>query len=109
MSTLEQPSCGHGNFDVRAEVSRLTSAEGGPVTGYVADITVTCRDCGTPFAWLGVGRGVSSRSPAVSASRTELRAPIEPASPAGVTRQSATRFWPPGPGQVILSGPEEPA
>lgn len=73
-------ACPHGNFDVHAEVSRLSETDGGPVTGYSADIRVNCRDCAEPFRWVGLQAGLMRDRPMVSVDETELRAPIRPAS-----------------------------
>jgi len=74
--------CQHEHFAAHVEVNRLTDAEGGPVTGYAADITVRCAACGQPFEWIGVPGGLSPGQPMCSVDRTELRAPIHPAAPA---------------------------
>lgn len=67
------------NFDAYTRVGRLTETEGGPVTGYAADITIKCRDCGLPFRFRGLAAGSHYAEPRVSADGTELRAPLEPA------------------------------
>lgn len=80
----EQPAradsagCDHPVFESRVEVSRLTSSDGGPVTGYAADITIRCRACGLPFRFLGLPCGLSPEQLMVSVLGDELRAPIEP-------------------------------
>jgi hypothetical protein len=71
-------SCDHQQFAGAVEVSRLTGTEGGPVTGYAADIKIKCADCGRPFRFVGVPGGVSPNQPTVSLAGDELRAPIEP-------------------------------
>ena len=73
-------ACPHLNFAASVEVNRLTDVEGGPVTGYSADITVQCADCGEPFRWIGVPAGMSPARPMCSADEAELHAPIRPAS-----------------------------
>jgi hypothetical protein len=72
--------CPHEDFDVYAAINRLTSVEGGPVTGYSANIRVECRNCKEPFRWIGLPAGIDPRRPACSVDETELRAPIRPAS-----------------------------
>ena len=71
--------CLHENFNCQANVFRLTDSEeeNSRVTGYSADITVSCRDCSMPFQWLGQ-RGISTKEPMVSVDKLELRAPLIP-------------------------------
>ena len=77
-------SCDHENFVADVAVNRLTTDEGGPVTGYSADVRVRCLDCDEPFVFIGVPVGCTPRFPAASLTGDELRAPIRPASaPAG--------------------------
>lgn len=73
-------ACEHPDFAAHVEVNRLTSTEGGPVTGYTADIKVNCIECGEPFRWTGLQAGASPRRPMCSVDETELRAPLRPAS-----------------------------
>jgi hypothetical protein len=49
----------HNNFQCQAEINRLTSVEGGPVTGYHVDVKVWCADCNEPFHFVGVPFGMS--------------------------------------------------
>lgn len=72
--------CEHLNFYVHANVGRLSHDEGGPITGYCADITVKCNDCGLPFRFIGLAAGNHYAEPRVSADGKELRAPLEPAT-----------------------------
>lgn len=80
MTTDPDKPCPHEDFMASVEVNRLTSTEGGPVTGYSADIRVQCADCGEPFRWIGVEAGMMPDRPMVSVDETELHAPIRPAS-----------------------------
>lgn len=73
-------ACPHENFAACVTVNRLTDGDGGPVTGYMADIRVQCEGCGEPFRWIGTPAGFSPRQPMVSVDETELRAPLRPAS-----------------------------
>jgi hypothetical protein len=73
-------TCEHKNFKANVAVGRLTAVEGGPVTGYSADVTVACADCGLPFRFIGLAAGNHYAEPRVSVDGTELRAPIEPAT-----------------------------
>lgn len=68
--------CQHEEFEARVDVNRLTAKEGGGVSSFVADIGVTCAQCGTRFHFLGVQQGLSFRRPMASADGLELRAPL---------------------------------
>lgn len=74
-----QLACSHESFKANVRVGRLTNTDGGPVTGYCADITVTCADCGLPFRFIGLAAGNHHAEPRVSVDGVELRAPLEPA------------------------------
>ncbi|MGH9095585.1 MAG: hypothetical protein ACRDXE_10530 [Acidimicrobiales bacterium] len=73
-------ACPHENFQALVEVARITKEEGGPVTGYNAEIRVHCADCDEPFRWIGVQAGMKADRPMCSVDERELRAPIRPAS-----------------------------
>ena len=82
-------NCTHENFECRASIGRLTD-ENNPehVVAYVADLNVTCADCGLPFEWIGIPAGISNAQPRVSMDATELRAPLRPSSdPVEQTKQ----------------------
>ena len=70
--------CDHMNFAANVAVNRIQEGEGGPVTKYMADVTVKCADCGTPFRFIGLPAGIDFKSPMVSVNGEELRAPIAP-------------------------------
>lgn len=77
-------ACPHPDMLVAANVYRLT--DDGPTDpaaqplAYHVDVTVTCTSCGERFVFDGVPVGVSPDHPTCSLDRTELRAPIRPAS-----------------------------
>ena len=73
-------ACMHPDFAANVEVNRLTSTEGGPVTGYSATVNVWCIACDEPFRWIGVPAGLSGSRATCSVDETELRAPLRPAS-----------------------------
>lgn len=73
-------ACPHDDLEAWVDVNRLTAVEGGPVTGYAADIRVKCAQCGEPFRWIGCQAGLSPARPMVSVDEAELRAPLRPAS-----------------------------
>lgn len=72
-------TCEHNNFQCMANIGRLCGEEGGPITGYTADIEIRCADCGLQFRFVGLNAGSSHIEPRVSIDGTQLRAPIEPA------------------------------
>lgn len=80
MSIDPDKPCPHEDFNANVGVHRLTSVEDGPVTGYSADITVWCADCGEKFRWIGVRAGLSPGRPMCSIDEFTLAAPIRPAS-----------------------------
>jgi hypothetical protein len=59
-------ACPHKNFSANVNVNRLTKTEGGPVTGYTAEITVKCDQCGKPFQFLGLEPGLDTQGARVS-------------------------------------------
>jgi hypothetical protein len=75
-------ACPHEDFDAFIEVNRLTGSDdpGAPVTGYAADIRLSCSACKEPFRWIGVQAGLMGGRPMCSVDETELRAPMRPAS-----------------------------
>lgn len=65
--------CSHHEFAAKVAVNRLED-----IAGFSADITITCKDCGTPFTFIGVEGGLSFAKPMVSPLGVELRCPIRP-------------------------------
>lgn len=83
MSIDPAKPCEHETFHTDVGVHRLTNCRmptGGPVTGYTADITVRCVECGERFRWLGLDQGVHPGHPTVSVNGLEMRAPLCPES-----------------------------
>jgi hypothetical protein len=72
--------CQHIRFQCQANIGRLSHEDGGPITGYCAEITVKCSECGLPFRFIGLEAGNDPFLPRVSIDGTELRAPLEPAT-----------------------------
>lgn len=70
--------CKHNIFQGDVKVGRLIDTDNGPVNGFVAEVRVNCVDCGMPFQWIGLERGLHYGKPTVSADGFELRAPITP-------------------------------
>jgi hypothetical protein len=71
--------CEHMYFAVSANIARLTASEGGPVTGFVAEIHIVCKDCGKPFQFLGLEPGFDSQGARVSLDGLEANLAITPA------------------------------
>ena len=68
--------CSHHNFDASVHVNRLEN-----IMAFSADIKITCKDCGTPFTFIGVPCGLNMRHPMASPGGIELRCPIQPLTP----------------------------
>lgn len=78
LETKELKKCEHNNFVVHHKVGRLTSGEGGPVTGFVFEAKVQCSECGQFFEFIGLPGGTSYDHPTTNFDFTELRQPIRP-------------------------------
>jgi hypothetical protein len=76
---LDKP-CPHEHFAAQVDVQRLTDTDDGPVTAYIAEVTVTCEDCDEPFRWTGVPAGFSGAHPTCSIDEKTLNAPMRPSS-----------------------------
>ena len=72
------PKCDHMNFSAEVDVHRLTRDEGGPVTGYMADVRVRCLECGKPFQFLGLPAGVDTQAATVSVDGLEAHLALCP-------------------------------
>mgnify|MGYP001006398901 CR=1 FL=1 len=70
--------CVHMNFAASVGVGRLTQTEGGPVTGYVAEIRVNCADCGKRFQFLGLEPGYDNQGARVSLDGLEANIALAP-------------------------------
>jgi hypothetical protein len=70
--------CTHENFDAAVGVHRLTHVDGGPVTGYSAEVRIRCTHCGVPFEFLGLQPGIDTQGARVSMDGQELRIAITP-------------------------------
>ena len=66
------------NFHANVGVGRLTNGEGGPVTGYVAEIRIKCQDCGLPFQFLGLEPGYDNQGARVSIDGLEANIGLVP-------------------------------
>lgn len=71
--------CDHLAFTSSVNVYRLTDDDdGGPVTGFAADLKICCAICGMSMQFLGAERGLSPYKPMTSVDRLEMRLPITP-------------------------------
>lgn len=61
-------------------VNRLAHDHDAYPEAYMAEIRLTCADCGEPFRWTGLSAGINFRVPMTDVTGQELRAPIRPAS-----------------------------
>lgn len=71
-------ACEHLNFAAAVGVGRLTKGEDGPVTSFMADITIKCADCGRQFQFLGLEPGVDTAGARVSVDGIEAHIAICP-------------------------------
>lgn len=67
--------CDHQNFCTTVVVNRITDHD--PIR-YMADVRVTCADCGQKFGFAGLPKRISTDLPGVSMTRLEAMLPIEP-------------------------------
>lgn len=70
--------CQHETFRCDCKVGRLTEEEGGPVTSWVLEVSVSCVNCGQEFGFLGPPGGIRNHEPTTSPDGLELRIPIVP-------------------------------
>lgn len=70
--------CEHNNFESNVGVGRITNDITGVVENYVADIRIQCKDCKTPFQFIGMPLGVSYDKPMMEVDGLEARLPIAP-------------------------------
>lgn len=65
--------CEHKNFAANVQVNRIEDNG-----RFMADVSVCCIDCGTPFRFIGLPAGMDYNSPCVSVDACEARMPIAP-------------------------------
>lgn len=65
--------CEHNNHRVDAKIAKLTDSG-----ATIAEIRITCAECGEPYRFVGIDAGLSFDGPRVSIDGLELNAPIEP-------------------------------
>ena len=74
----DRATCEHFNFGAHVKVNRLSKEEGGPITGYTAEITVECVDCGTSFQFLGLPPGYDTQGATVSIDAKQANLALAP-------------------------------
>ena len=57
---------------------RLSENEGGPVTGFRANVKINCSECGQPFEFMGLQPGFSKTEPKVNHDATQAQLPLRP-------------------------------
>lgn len=65
--------CPHKQFDCNVNIARIED-----IGRFMAEVRVTCQQCGTPFRFIGLPAGMDYNSPCVSMDACELRAPVAP-------------------------------
>lgn len=68
------PNCKHHDFQVNAKIARLEDSG-----GFMAEIRVSCVQCGIPFQWLGLEPGLDLQGARVSIDGLEANIAICPA------------------------------
>lgn len=54
MSRMNPETCPHDHFEASVNVQRVFDKPGGVVTDYIAHTEVKCKDCATPFYFVGL-------------------------------------------------------
>ena len=67
------------NFASSVGIARMTKVEGGPVTGFMAEIRIKCADCGVEMQFLGLQPGCDTQGARVSLDGLEANIAITPA------------------------------
>jgi hypothetical protein len=71
-------TCEHQEFGGDIKVARLTEVEGGPATGFMAELRISCRQCGVPMQFLGLEAGLDLQGARVSLDGLEANIAITP-------------------------------
>lgn len=66
----------HLDFEAHVDVCRVTDGPEGPVTQFVADVTVCCKDCGEDFGFRGVPGGHSWNEPRCQIDAKKIALPL---------------------------------
>jgi hypothetical protein len=65
--------CKHENFDCHVTVARIED-----IGRFMADVTIRCTQCGTPFRFIGLPSGMDFDGASVSVDACEARLAIAP-------------------------------
>lgn len=71
-------TCEHRAFRATVGVTRMSKDDGGPITGYMAEVRVACAECGKPFQFLGLAAGLDTQGARVSLDGLEANIAITP-------------------------------
>lgn len=71
-------TCPHPDFTSHVSIHRLGTGPDGNPSNYMAEVTVRCAQCQTPFRFLGPPTGLSFSSVTTDIPATTLHAPIAP-------------------------------
>jgi hypothetical protein len=79
---IPNPNCRHFNFHADVKVARLEDAADTAIpkriNSFMAEITVRCSDCGTPFEFMGLESGCDTHGARVSLDGLEAFIAITP-------------------------------
>ncbi len=67
--------CEHKEFEANVHIDRLVD---GDLISFIANIMVTCKQCGKPMVFIGLPPGISASQPTVSFNKSTVRLPIVP-------------------------------
>ena len=73
MKSRKNKMCEHKDFEANVVVNRLEDSG-----RFMADVTIRCKDCGTPFQFVGLPVGLNLDGATVSLDATEARLAIVP-------------------------------
>ena len=70
--------CEHLEFAATVNVHRLTDGDDGPVTGFLAEVRISCQACGRKMQFRGLPAGIDTGGACVSVDGLEARLGIAP-------------------------------
>lgn len=78
-------ACEHEHFEADVAVQRLTKDEQagvavGPINAFIAEVRVTCAQCGEKFRFLGLDYGAGGATPTCTIDELTAHLPVRPAS-----------------------------
>lgn len=66
-------NCKHEKFNAQVNVNRIED-----INKYIAEISITCAQCGVDFSFIGLPRGTNVNEPMAGAYGLEAKLPIKP-------------------------------